>query len=343
MSRRGLSVGVIGCGRIGAKRAEALSSDDVLVGCCDLDPTAADALAASGGCIACTTPEQLLALAPEVVVVATVHDQLAALAELALEAGAHVLVEKPAGISAAQVDRLIECQRAAGRLVKVGFNHRFHPGIARAVDEVHSGRHGELLHVRARYGHGGRPGYDREWRARPACSGGGELVDQGMHLLDLSNWLAGPLQLHSALLRTQFWDAEVEDNAALLLGDGRSRSDPWAMLHVSWTEWKNLFSLEVYCRTAKIQVDGLVRSYGSQRLRIYRMGPELGPPALEEVHYADDDGSWVAEWEHFARAIAAADGRPLLGDLQSARDAWTQVESAYASGPYADMRCASAG
>jgi hypothetical protein len=90
-------------------------------------------------------------------------------------------------------------------------------------------------------------------------------------------------------------------------------------------------------------VDGLVRSYGSQRLRIYRMGPELGPPALEEVHYADDDGSWVAEWEHLARAIAAADGRPLLGDLQSARDAWTQVESAYASGPYADMRCASVG
>ncbi len=341
MSRRGLSVGVIGCGRIGVKRVEALSPEDLLAGCCDLQGAVADAFAARYGCRRCATPEELLALAPEVVIVATVHDQLAALAELALGAGAHVLVEKPAGISSAQIDRLIDAQCASGRLVKVGFNHRFHPGIARAVEEVHSGRHGELMHVRARYGHGGRPGYEREWRVQRERSGGGELVDQGMHLLDLSNWLAGPLPLHSALLRTEFWDAEVEDNAALLLGEASSRDDPWAMLHVSWTEWKNLFSLEVYCRAAKVQVDGLVRSYGPQRLRIYRMGRELGPPSLEETRYPDHDGSWTAEWEHFAAAIAAADGRPLLGDLRSARDAWVQVEAAYAAGPYADMRCAS--
>jgi predicted dehydrogenase len=332
-------VGVVGCGLIGAKRADALAAQDTLVGCCDLDAGAAGVLAQRHGCEAYTTAEALLARAPEVVVIAAVHDQLADLVELALAAGSHVLVEKPAGVSTAQLERLIMCQRAAQRLVKVGFNHRFHPGIARAVEEVHSGRHGELMHLRARYGHGGRPGYDREWRAEPARSGGGELVDQGMHLLDLSNWIAGPLPLHAAILRTQFWDAEVEDNAALLLGEGGSRTDPWAMLHVSWTEWKNLFSLEIYCLTAKIQVDGLVRSYGPQRLRIYRMGAELGPPALEEVHYPDVDRTWTAEWEHLADAVVAADGRALLGDLHSARNAWEQVEAAYAAGgAYAEMR-----
>jgi predicted dehydrogenase len=159
-----------------------------------------------------------------------------------------------------------------------------------------------------------------------------------MHLLDLTHWIAGPLPLHSALLRTHFWETPVEDNAALILGDAGSRTDPWAMLHVSWTEWKNLFSLEIYCRTAKLQVDGLVRSYGSQRLRIYTMAPELGPPALEELSYAAQDGSWRAEWEHFAAALRAGDGRPLCGDLHSARYAWAQVERAYASGPYAGMR-----
>jgi predicted dehydrogenase len=338
MSRRGLSVGVLGCGQIGAKRAQALAPQDSLVGCCDLNGAAARGLAAHHGARVCATPEELLALDPEVVIVATVHDQLAELVEQALAAGAHVLVEKPAGISTAQIDRLIECRRVSGRLVKVGFNHRFHQGIARAVEEVHSGRHGDLMHVRARYGHGGRPGYDREWRADPARSGGGELIDQGMHLLDISNWLAGPMPLHSALLRTQFWDAAVEDNAALLLGEVGVRTAPWAMLHVSWTEWKNLFSLEIYCHTAKIQVDGLVRSYGPQRLRIYTMGPELGPPALEELHYSAEDGSWTAEWEHFAEAIVAADGRSLLGDLRSARDAWEQVEAAYEVDVYADMR-----
>jgi predicted dehydrogenase len=336
VSRRGLEVGVVGCGRIGDKRAAALAREDELLGCYDLNAAVAADLAARHGCRACASVYELLAMGPEVVIVATVHDQLAALVERALAAGAHVLVEKPGGVSTAQIDRLIDCRRDARRLVKVGFNHRFHPGIARAVEEVRSGRHGELMHVHARYGHGGRPGYDREWRVERSRSGGGELVDQGMHLLDLSNWLAGPLPLHSVLLRTQFWDVEVEDNAALLLGEARSRTAPWTMLQVSWSEWKNLFSLEIYCVTAKIQVNGLAGSYGPQRLRIYRMGPELGPPALEELHYPHRDDSWSAEWEHFAGAVVAQDGRPLLGDLYSARDAWGQVEAAYAASVYAE-------
>ncbi len=334
----GLRVAIVGCGLIGAKRAAALAPDDELLACYDVDEQATRSLSEQYDARACATVEELLATDPEVVVVATVHDQLARLAERALEVGAHVLVEKPAGVSATQLERLIECQRASGRLVKVGFNHRFHPGIARAAEEVHSGRHGELMHLRARYGHGGRVGYDREWRAEPARSGGGELVDQGMHLLDLSHWLAGPLPLHCALLRTHFWDTPVEDNAALILGEADSRTDPWAMLHVSWTEWKNLFSLEVYCRTAKLQVDGLVRSYGPQRLRIYRMGPELGPPEMQEISYPDEDRSWEREWASFTTAIDARDERLINGDLSDARYAWQQIEAAYAGGPYAQMR-----
>jgi predicted dehydrogenase len=337
-----LSVALVGCGLIGEKRARALGSDDSLLGCYDVDRGAAETLAERHGGAACASLEELLAMRPEVVVIATVHDQLAGLAEQAIRAGAHVLVEKPGGTSTAQIDRLVECQQASGRLVKVGFNHRFHPGIARVAQEVRSGRHGELMHIRARYGHGGRPGYDREWRTDPARSGGGELIDQGMHLLDLTHWLAGPLPLHSALLRTQFWDTPVEDNAALILGRRDSRTEPWAMLHVSWTEWKNLFSLEVYCRTAKLQVDGLVRSYGRQRLRIYRMSPQLGPPELEELEYPDEDRSWEREWESLKAAIAAQDEGLINGGLGDARYAWERIEAAYAEGPYAPIHAVSA-
>jgi len=338
MSRDPLRVAIAGCGLIGAKRAGALGAGDELVGCFDMSSASAGELARVHATRACASIEELLDLRPTVVIVAVSHDALAELCERSLQAGAHVLVEKPAGLGLAQIERLILAERRSGRRVKVGFNHRFHPGLGRAAAEVHSGAHGELLHLRGRYGHGGRPGYEREWRAEPSRSGGGELIDQGMHLLDLTHWIAGPLPLHCALLRTHFWDTSVEDNAALILGEAGSRSDPWAMLHVSWTEWKNLFSLEICCRTAKLQVDGLVRSYGPQRLRIYRMGPELGPPQLQEITYPAEDGSWRAEWEHFAEALTAADGRPLLGDLASARYAWRQVESAYASGPYAQMR-----
>ena len=333
-----LRVGIVGCGLIGAKRAEALTPGDQLVACFDIDRATALSLSERHEAHACASLKELLAQGPDVVVIATVHDQLAGLAEQALEDGAHVLVEKPAGISAAEIEHLIKAQEASGRLVKVGFNHRFHPGIARAAEEIHSGRHGELMHLRARYGHGGRLGYDREWRADPARSGGGELIDQGMHLLDLTHWLAGPLPLHSALLRTQFWDTPVEDNAAMILGEGQSRTAPWAMLHVTWTEWKNLFSLEAYCRTAKIQVDGLVRSYGPQRLTIYRMSPELGPPAAEEVGYPDEDRSWEREWASFVAAIDAQDPQMVNGGLGDALYAWRQIEAAYAAGPYAQMR-----
>jgi predicted dehydrogenase len=338
VSRDGLRVGIVGCGLIGAKRAAALGPQDELVGCCDVSSAAAESFAAEHETRAFASIDELLELTPQLVVVAVSHDSLSTLALRALEAGAHVLVEKPAGLGVAQIDGLIAAEHQTGRRVKVGFNHRFHAAIRRAVAEVHSGQHGELLHVRARYGHGGRLGYDEEWRTDPERSGGGELIDQGMHLLDLTHWIAGPLPLHSALLRTQFWDTPVEDNAALLLGAADSRVGVWASLNVSWTEWKNLFSLEIYCRTAKLQVDGLARSYGSQQLRIYRMRPELGPPDVEEVAFPQTDESWAAEWEHFAEAIVADDGRALLGDLDAARYAWTQVEAAYSTGPYAQMR-----
>jgi predicted dehydrogenase len=336
-ARPALRVGIVGCGLIGHKRAQALGAADKVVGATDPVTERADELVATHGGRACPDLQALLSIGVDVVVIAATHDQLAPLTGRALLGGAHVLVEKPAALGTAQLDRLLETARRSDRRVKVGFNHRFHPGLTDLAAEVHSGAHGELMHLRARYGHGGRLGYDREWRTKPELSGGGELIDQGMHLLDLTHWLAGPLPLHSALLRTQFWDTVVEDNAALVLGESASRTAPWAMLHVTWTEWKNMFSIEVYCRTAKLQVDGLVRSYGPQRLRIYRMGPELGPPQLEERSYGAEDVSWSAEWEHFASRLES--DAPLLGDLRDARYAWARVEDAYAASPgYAEVR-----
>jgi predicted dehydrogenase len=330
-----LRVAIAGCGLIGGKRAQALGSD-VVAGAFDVVPEAAQRLVAEHGGEVVGSFDALLGLEPDVVVVATSHESLAELSVRALEAGAHVLVEKPAGLGVADVESVTAAATAAGRRVKVGFNHRFHPGIARAITEARSGAHGDILHLRARYGHGGRTGYDREWRAQPERSGGGEIIDQGMHLLDLSHWLFGSLPLHSALLRTQFWDTPVDDNAALLLGEADSRTAPWAMLHVTWTEWKNMFSLEIFCRNAKLQVDGLVRSYGPQTLTIYRMKPELGPPDVDTVTYPDDDPSWAAEWAHFVAAIR--DGTPLLGDLADARYAWSIVEEAYRRTGYGAVR-----
>jgi predicted dehydrogenase len=328
-----LRVGIVGCGLIGRKRAAALDGDE-LVACCDVDAGAARALAAEYGGEAVDDAYELLAFDPDAVVVAVPHNRLAELAVLALEGGAHVLVEKPAGIGTADVDMIAAAASAAQLRVKVGFNHRFHPALARLLSEATSGRFGDVMFARARYGHGGRIGYDREWRMTRAVSGGGEMIDQGMHLLDLFHVLLGPLPVASALLRTQYWDAEVEDNAVVVLGEQGARDAPWGTFHVSWTEWKNLFSLEVYCRTGKLTIDGLAGSYGPQVLHVYAMKPELGPPDVERVEYPPGDVSWLAEWRQFRDAVVAGDGRRLDGDLESARYAWACVEAAYATSGY---------
>lgn len=324
-----LSVAIVGCGRMGEKRAAALGEDE-LVACVDPDTDRARALASAHG----GRPTDLagaLEDAPDVVVVATTHADLAATAIAALDAGCHVLVEKPAGRTPDEVSGIAEAAARSGRIVKVGFNHRFHPGIARAAAQARSGEHGPVMYVRGRYGHGGRPGYEREWRADPVVGGGGELLDQGMHLLDLCNWVAGPLPLHSSLLSTMFWDMPVEDNAALLLGTGE-RHAPWAMLHASWSEWKNEFAFEVYCRDAKIQVTGLGGSYGTETSRVWRMRPEMGPPDLDEVVHDGTDDSWAAEWANLRAAIRAADPGVLLGDLESAHYGLSVVAETYRRG-----------
>jgi predicted dehydrogenase len=327
-----LAVGIVGCGLMGRKRAAALGADRV-VGTFDVRPDAAAALAAEHpGAAPCATLDDLLALAPDVVVISTSHDQLAPSAVACLEAGSHVLVEKPAGIGVADVDRIAAAAHDAGRIAKVGFNHRFHPAIAQAAAIARSGRFGDVMFVRGRYGHGGRIGYDREWRADPEKGGGGEMTDQGMHLLDLSHWILGALPLHSALLRTSYWDMPVEDNAAILLGAPGDHRAPWATLHVTWTEWKNLFSLEITCRTGKLVVEGLQGSYGRQGLTVYAMRPELGPPDVERIAFDPVDRSWAAEWDSVRAAVQA--GAASATDLESARYCWALIEQAYAENGY---------
>src|ERR1019366_3344733 len=134
----------------------------------------------------------------------------------------------------------------------------------KAREILDSGVGGPVMFVRARYGHGGRVGYEKEWRADPAISGGGELIDQGVHLIDLARWYLGEefTRVHGEVA-TLFWKMAVDDNAFMTLG---TASGQIAQLHASCTEWKNLFSFEIYARSAKLHIEGLGGSYGTERL-----------------------------------------------------------------------------
>lgn len=324
-----VGVGIIGCGLIGHKRAAALGPAR-LVACADLDQARAGGLASSVPGAAAVTVDELLRRADiAVVIVATTNDALAGTTVAAIEAGKHVLVEKPAARTVAELDGAIAAVQRSGGLVRVGFNHRYHPGLRKAREIVDSGVLGPLMFVRGRYGQGGRLGYEKEWRADPARSGGGELIDQGVHLIDLARWFLGDFADVQGFAATYFWPMPVDDNAFLTL---RTAAGQAAFLHVSCTEWKNLFSLEIYGRTGKLAVDGLGGSYGVERLTYYRMLPEMGPPEVTTWGYPGPDHSWSLEWTEFLEDIQR--GRQPSAALTDARAALTAVERLYARSGY---------
>jgi predicted dehydrogenase len=319
-------VAIIGSGGIGRKRARALCGAP-LRACIDANLERAEALAATVPDAVASTQWQDALRRDDVgiVIVCATNDVLADAACEALASGKHVLIEKPAGRTVAELDRIQAAAAAHHRLVRIGFNHRYHPAIVKAKAIVDAGAVGPLMMIRGRYGHGGRVGYDREWRANPEISGGGELIDQGVHLIDLSRWFFGA-EFASAegFAATFYWDMPVDDNAFLTL---RTSTGATAFLHVSCSEWKNLFSLEIYGRTGKLHVDGLGGSYGVEKLTWFQMRPEMGPPDVETWEYPGPDTSWEREFQEFLDDIAA-DRQPAAG-LTDARSALEVVEEIY--------------
>jgi predicted dehydrogenase len=321
-----MRVAVVGCGAIGHKRARALVPDAELVAVADTNHQRAQLLAAQHPGCEVEPSWQSCVARPDVdlVIVSTVNDALAPVTLAAVRQGKHVLVEKPAARSAGELRPAVEAARAAGGVVKVGFNHRFHPAFLKARALCDAGAVGPLMYVRGRYGHGGRVGYDREWRADPAIAGGGELLDQGVHLIDLARWFLGEFVEVRGHVATYFWDMPVEDNGFLSL---RTAQGQTAWLHASCTEWKNLFSFEIYGRDGKLQIDGLGGSYGVERLSLYRMRPEMGPPETTIWEYPGDDLSWRAEFVHLRDCIAH--GFAPCGGLDDALAALEVVGEVY--------------
>jgi len=318
-----MKLGIVGCGLIGQKRAAAATAHQIAV-VCDTQIEHARTLAARTGADAVQDWREMMDADVDAVIVATTHDRLSEIALAAVEAGKHVLVEKPAGRTLDEVSQVREAARRRGALVKVGFNHRFHPGLARAKEIASSGALGPLYYIRGRYGHGGRVGYDQEWRCKREVSGGGELIDQGSHLIDLSRWFLGDLKFEYAAAPTFFWNIEVDDNCFLAL---RGAKGEMAWLHASWTEWKNMFAFEIVGRDGKLTIDGLGGSYGVERLTFHKMLSDMGPPETTMWEYPFPDTSWKREFESFE---AALEGKPAqIADIDDACAVLAIVQQAY--------------
>jgi len=316
-SEKILQVGVVGCGLIGRRRAQvAVEAENAqLVAVADIDAAAAKGVGEGTGAWSTTRWQEIVDdPAIDVVVVATPNKFLMPVSVAALQNGKHVLCEKPPGRNASETRQMAVAAQENDRVLKAGFNHRYHPAVWRAHELLEAGEIGEVMYGRAVYGHGGRPGYDQEWRATADLSGGGEMLDQGVHIVDLFRWFMGEFSTVLATAGTYYWSLgsfengrQLEDNAFAML---QTEQGQIAQLHTSWTQWKNRFSFEIFGQKGYFSIDGLGGSYGVETLTLGRRRPESGPPIIEEFVFKGPDDSWKLEWTDFSNAILNG-GQPL--------------------------------
>lgn len=300
-----MNIAIIGAGLIGRKRAMSLPKGIRLTHVCDVDEKRGLQFAKEFRCKYQKDWKKVVQ-DPDInaIIVCTTNNWLTPIGIAAIKKSKHVLLEKPGGRNAADFEKLVRAQKNRPIVVQIGYNHRFHPAIAKAKTLIKSDKFGPILFIRAKYGHGGRLGYEKEWRFDKAISGGGELLDQGCHLIDLVNFFAGPMQVTSPQVRTFFWNTSLEDTAFWHMAGPKNQI---AQLSVSCVEWKNIFQFEIMLKTAKIQVDGLGGSYGTETLTLFKMNPEMGPPSVKQWTFGQPDISWHSENKLFFDRIRKQD------------------------------------
>ncbi|MBI3985528.1 MAG: Gfo/Idh/MocA family oxidoreductase, partial [Lentisphaerae bacterium] len=251
------------------------------------------------------------------------------------------LIEKPMGRNLDEAMALGAAQaHRPDRVLKIGFNHRYHPALMEAQALLRNGLLGDFIFARAVYGHGGRPGYEKEWRGNADLAGGGELTDQGVHLLDLIGWFCGAPEWVFAQRRCFAWPTRLqrlersdcgqvnglEDNGLFMLGWANGAL---AQVHTSWTQWKNRFSFHVYGTLGAVEVEGLGGSYGEESLKLMKRNPKGGAPEMETRAFPGEDLSWKREWEDFRQAIGTG-GHPM-GNAEEGLRVMTILDAVYRS------------
>lgn len=336
MSRKPLKIVLVGLGRMGKRWAKIISGDSrvTLSGLVDANESLLTQFSKqfSHG-VTCDTRWEsgVQRVGVDAVVVATPHLYLPQIARGALECDKHVLTEKPGGIMASDLHKLSALAQKKNKSYMVGFNHRFHPGLWEAKKELERGTIGDVIFIRGVYGHGGRVDYEKEWRFNQALSGGGELLDQGVHMIDLARWFLGEISFVQGKTSNGFWNQNIDENAFLILANARNQT---AHIHVSYTQWDKIFHWEVYGTLGYLKVEGLGGQYGVEKLRIGKRSADFkhvdeSLKSFEENSRRDPDQSLFSVWDEFIASIE--EKRPSIPSGLDGAKALDIVEKVYQS------------
>ena len=243
-----------------------------------------------------------------------------------LERGLHVFCEKPPGRDLSDIKKVIEVEKKHPKfLLKYGFNHRYHDSVREAIRLIKSGDFGDIINARGVYGKSKIIPFAGGWRAERKYSGGGILLDQGIHMVDLMRLFCGDFTEIKSYVSNGYWKHDVEDNAYALMRDTQGRI---AMLHSSATQWQHRFTLEIALTEGYLELQGILsgsKSYGEEKLIIGRRDESDTGTAKEEVITYLEDNSWRDEIFEFAEAIA----NNALIQSGSSRDAYLTMKLVY--------------
>lgn len=223
-----------------------------------------------------------------------------------LENGLHIFCEKPPGRNLADVKRILDYKKNYPQLkLMYGFNHRYHYSVQEAMSIIRSGQLGKILNLRGVYGKSQLITFNQsDWRTKKSIAGGGVLLDQGIHMVDLMRLFAGEfIEVHS-FISNKYWSHDVEDNAYAIM---RTQDGIVGMLHSSATQWRHRFHLDINLEKGSLILSGILsgsKSYGAETLTIVWANPhsDQGDPKEQTIRY-NEDPSWDREVDTFFEAI----------------------------------------
>lgn len=222
-----------------------------------------------------------------------------------LNNGLHVFCEKPPGMNVEEIEHVIKIEKKnKGLKLKYGFNHRYHDSVKVALDLIHSKELGEVVNVRGVYGKSSIIPFSGGWRSKRELSGGGILLDQGIHMVDLMRLFCGEFEEVKSFVSNDFWKHDVEDNAFAIMKDKKGRI---AMLNSSATQWQHKFNLEISLSLGYIELHGILsgsKSYGEEKIVIGNRDQlsKNGQMESKTIKFLEDN-SWKDEIYEFASSV----------------------------------------
>jgi len=302
-----LKCGIVGYGYMGKIRRNVIERNSrlKLIGICD---TSARVRKEIKGCQVFNSYKKLLQEVIDLVFVCTPNCYSPEICIKSINMNKHVFCEKPPGRNVDDIKNIINAEKTNNSVkLMFGFNHRFHPGVIRAKAVIDTGRLGKIINMRGIYGKSGGINFPNSWRIKKNISGGGILLDQGIHMMDLFRYFCGDFEFVKCSLSNSFWKLNVEDNAYVILQNKKGQN---VFLHSSATMWKHTFKLDITLENGYVIVEGLLSksgSYGKEKIIIGKRQFEdeaaaIGNPT-EEITYFDRDLSWDLEVEEFIKCI----------------------------------------